>query len=418
MAFAHYALRKAACTLACAVLVVVGEERPCEGGSICPCPVEPEQGNLSKSLQWSETPRRYTHVQLVGFGIYTSPDGLNSPKNWPSKGQYYPGYQSVSVDMIKRVNVMGVAMENARKSFAVDFRPSTLKVFLAPEFFFRGNSGSYRNTSVYACDNDPENHDCTHPVYWLGRYLEGLVSNDRWRDWLFVFGTVCTGSAGVYYNFSPIFQGGKEGKRFFAFKHWVSSIDFLDCNSSDIASGHPCSPGPNGPLYSELADEATDFLQEMGYQRVVDNMFSLVGIDFGIEICLDHYESLLLNHLRKHNLGGVQVQLIIGSGISINYCVGAITFAQDGSIKAQTLISPSTALATTTPALGEPQEWVEMLRKVFSFDNYIMATEDGQITSNGRFPALNVYPPSPLPRMTPRFSCVTDGPPLVGDEYE
>ena len=142
----------------------------------------------------------HTHLQYVGFPIETgynavvSAGGLFYGGNehgyvGGTKGQLVPalhnsagayaGHADAKTDISKRVALLGQTLRKAASSPKIDNRSSTLKIFAAPEFFFRGAVGAYNMTT--------EGQEAA--VHSLAEQLGALVAAPEWRDWLFFFGT-------------------------------------------------------------------------------------------------------------------------------------------------------------------------------------------------------------------------------------
>jgi len=123
----------------------------------------------------------------------------------------YLGHDDPIVDIHKRMQVMYDAVDRAYE--AADKDPTTLKIFNAPEFFFRGKEGAY---ILNATDDKSsrENGDCTELCQILSG-LESLVANKKYQDWLFLFGSVVIAEAMpqnddydyLFYNFAPVYKG-------------------------------------------------------------------------------------------------------------------------------------------------------------------------------------------------------------------
>ncbi len=84
----------------------------------------------------------YKYVQFIGYAVSTKP-ALCGPENSPDYGnrKYYLGDAQDGRDMEYRLKLMGEALQKAQA--ACDRRPGVLKIFVAPEFFFRGAYGAY-----------------------------------------------------------------------------------------------------------------------------------------------------------------------------------------------------------------------------------------------------------------------------------
>ena len=98
--------------------------------------------------------------------------------------QCYIGQQNLTADVEGRVRIMKDAVEEAYEHSNKD--DSVLKIFNAPEFYWRGPDGAYQLSSIY----DNLEVDGFNPFNEIGRALEDIVQQDRFKDWLFIFGTV------------------------------------------------------------------------------------------------------------------------------------------------------------------------------------------------------------------------------------
>ncbi|MYN16811.1 hypothetical protein GTP81_08605 [Rugamonas sp. FT107W] len=110
----------------------------------------------------------YSAVQFTGFNVRN-----DVAPNPPPGGPWYLGHPDPAVDIAQRCDVMKAAIQTAVNHMSCDPSPDTLKVFVAPEFFFRGARGAY-------------------PVDQLDKVLETLraeTNQPKYVDWLFVFGT-------------------------------------------------------------------------------------------------------------------------------------------------------------------------------------------------------------------------------------
>lgn len=211
------------------------------------------------------TRSKYKKVQGMGFQIYTgaapayinvtttddedNEDGFSLEKNPECLGhhsygqlvgelaphlQCYLGHDDPIKDIRKRIRIMEKAVDRAYE--LSDKNPETLKVFIAPEFYWRGINGAYMFRDEEA--NDPL---FCGPICLLLKGLEDIVAQKRFEDWLFLFGTVIASETlptedpydYLFYNFAPIYKGydpavmDHTGKRFLSPKRYVSSSDFL-----------------------------------------------------------------------------------------------------------------------------------------------------------------------------------------------
>ncbi|MCB9714269.1 MAG: hypothetical protein H6712_10455 [Myxococcales bacterium] len=107
----------------------------------------------------------YTKIQLVAYQIETGKYiGQDDAKGDPA---------AVQRDMDARCALMKEAIATAHTLDEIDDDPTTLKIFMAPEFYFRGRKGGY-------------------PVEELSRIPEQMrqeTDKADYDDWMFVFGT-------------------------------------------------------------------------------------------------------------------------------------------------------------------------------------------------------------------------------------
>jgi hypothetical protein len=206
------------------------------------------------------TNSKYKKVQGIGFQIYTggapailetnTTDG--TPKLNPecigrkSYGQVvgevapmiqcYIGLLDPMLDVRGRIEIMMDAVERAYV-LSDNTDSETLKIFIAPEFYWRGITGAYS----FEYDELPNDPSFCGPICQILMGLETLVAQKRFEDWIFLFGTIVASDAlptddpydFLFYNFAPLYKGYDPekmdfvGKRFLLPKRYVSSSDFL-----------------------------------------------------------------------------------------------------------------------------------------------------------------------------------------------
>eukprot|EP00667_Euglena_gracilis_P007962 EG_transcript_8055 len=268
----------------------------------------------------------YRQAQLLGFNIHTAPDSSMEH----GRVQKYLGKVDIDKDIQARVRILEQAMDVAYESDRWDRSPETLKVFMCPEFFFRGPAGAYKVSPIL---------EGSLP---LGTLLEQLFEQPKWKHWLFVAGTVVAAepvdphdrrpdARFLYFNVAPIFVGASR-KRFLHFKETIATIDFLEMKDLDeISDEINVVPKPNGRIYSELPDWMDHHLNRSGFSFVKHNRFTHAGLSIGIEICADHGGAALFaqpNH-------AVHLHLIVSGGMSIargptSVPIGGPVFLVDG----------------------------------------------------------------------------------------
>ncbi|KAL7551749.1 hypothetical protein ACHAWF_014932 [Thalassiosira exigua] len=276
----------------------------------------------------------YSKVQTLSFQIYTGgapaftvdkSTGEES-KNHECKGlhsyglpadsesyQCYLGLEDTAEDVNQRINIMADAVNKAYDISDKD--ESTLKIFLAPEFYFRGLNGAFQFLTEEAEDSGGECSDICHIL----KGLENIVADKRFENWLFLFGTVIASEAlpteedfdYQFYNFAPLYKGfdpattERVGKNFLVPKRYVSNIDFLtplrhltnrtvamelldeQNHTLDRTLKNPHASGQhrydNG-VWAKYKDE----LSSLGYTMIEYGWLFMDGISFSVEVCLDH----------------------------------------------------------------------------------------------------------------------------------
>lgn len=293
----------------------------------------------------------YDNVVCVSYNVKTGEfDAKNRVK--------YQGKLDDEQDMLARVSNMKAAINKARGFVPNPARDDskTLKIFMAPEFYFRGRYGAY----------PPEIVSKIMPLLRSG---DDGTGRPIFKDWLFVFGTAISaaidarqycftcksgkhivferdlinpsktipkcskGSAhnvkeGIYgaiIDNVALIQKGKED--YLVAKEFISGIDFrnagagayvkmLDKDTRRKLKPMPTEGSSQGKIASKFIDE-----------RMGGGVFNIDGITFGMEICLDHDAKKL------KEAGNLQVLLIPSAGMKIRHwrtISGGVTFNVDG----------------------------------------------------------------------------------------
>lgn len=205
---------------------------------------------------------KYTKVQGIGFQIYTGgapaflPDERKNPEciGLDSYGEFYDenglqyqcylGLDDPIDDVRVRIKLMKEAIERAYQ--VADHDSDTLKIFIAPEFYWRGIDGAY------IMDDEKDYTHCG-PICDLMLAMEDFVADKKYENWLFLLGTVIASEVlpeedpynYLFYNFALLYKGydpakrDHTGKRYLVPKRIVSGQDFLlprrfMANQSDV----------------------------------------------------------------------------------------------------------------------------------------------------------------------------------------
>jgi len=93
--------------------------------------------------------KKYASVQLVAFEINTMPHGAETTTD--NTDDYYIGLEDATLDIKKRIELVKDVLAKAITIRTLD--PDALKLFMMPEFFFRGKNGmSSRATDITQFD--------------------------------------------------------------------------------------------------------------------------------------------------------------------------------------------------------------------------------------------------------------------------
>ena len=285
---------------------------------------------------------RYLQAVCIGYR-YPVPD--YDPNLAPASDQ--ARQMDETVDVGKSVTELCDAIRKAHTkyqlysdlNFSKDEDRTKLKIFMGPEFYFRGRYGAYRD------------------IGWVAKILKMMrteTGKPQYADWLFVHGTVIvsteTEEKGVrgmaLQNFALVQKGGpktQEHHDFYVEKEYPSHIDFANPGSwygpqtpnATVAGATRPAFRPWGGRKDKGQDQEKDVYskeKKKASELAGGVIFTMDGITFGLEVCRDHY----LQRLKHSAEGGkVQIQLIpscgmdiMGGGIS---CVsGGIVFNVDG----------------------------------------------------------------------------------------
>jgi hypothetical protein len=281
----------------------------------------------------------YKNVQCIGFQINTFPEhdyiyNLLLSK-WEIQRSRYLGILNDDTDIRARCSLMRDAIAFADKQSDIDRDEKRLKLFVAPEFFFRGTKGAYP----------------IEKVSMIMESLRGFTAQPRFADWLFVLGTALGQLENLLdteiFNIALVQKGGvksstyKQGEQdaFVVYKEYVSHIDFLRDkaknwqnpiervvnlgNRSDLVQptlGSRDISAFGGPASGVVKDQyGNQHLKEVNKTGLGGgSIFTIGGITFGIEVCLDHFKRRLRQAERKKGDPRVQVQVVPSAGMSID----------------------------------------------------------------------------------------------------
>ena len=331
--------------------------------------------------------QRYRAVQYLGMNLFTAPgtevDGCFDFNT--EMDQCYLGSTTVRDDVARRMEILLEAVERVFASAHWDRSPTTLKIVLFPEFFWRGRQGAYRIKpgleNVTHATASWIFHQFAHERFkhWLpSRFwdLEGLKYVKRVTSHLIstchspqspppnmaqhvsscaatchpqivplrliVDGTVVMAQAAdenyvrmsqrpeenvSYYNFAPIHIGGTN-LTYLKFKHFVSGIDFIRARPE----GSRMVPAP--PRKSHEFCKRHPLSNGCVYGRLPEELLRKLG--FGRDIELPN--GLL-------SIGGLK----IGLEICLDHAMGELcnkTLTSDEHVDVQLVVSAGMNIAS------------------------------------------------------------------------
>lgn len=269
----------------------------------------------------------YSNVQFVSWQLDTSPiETAPNVGEYPGLWNFNDGFSKLDVvsqcyDIEARVEylkkVINIAYDQVKSS-----NDDVLKIFIAPEFLFRGVAGAYVLDLLNGWGHAPEEFGIKGmriSENWPGLFglMDMFLEDEKFKNWLFVIGSAIGASfpvnngvidtnSGEVYNCAYIKLGGynDENSRHICRKHYMSDIDFL---------WHTY-------YITHNIDKVSHLLEDVDDQSLADGskfQFDQIEVNnrrmkFGLEICLDHSMGVLRNAQSK-----VDIQLVPSCGMML-----------------------------------------------------------------------------------------------------
>lgn len=298
----------------------------------------------------------YSKVQFIPWEIYTGPSNFGAP-NADYTGLRLTGVPdnrtdvaSQCVDIEARIAFTSNAISQAFSK--ADPSSGTLKVFMAPEFLYRGAGGAYLHDLINGWESVPPADFGVLQAPFNGKWdglfggLKKVVADDKYKDWLFVFGTAISasfptkkGDDGKYYidtsqnaevyNTALIQLGGtaNTAANYASRKHYISGIDFLHNYATTVTHINTPAPaaGPtvHGPETAAVIPADIIGVPEGSAVFTIPGVNDAAGkpLPLGIEVCLDHAVSggNGANHYGRIRTAGqfVKIQLVPSGGMDL-----------------------------------------------------------------------------------------------------
>jgi hypothetical protein len=293
----------------------------------------------------SPSRRKYHAALCLGYKVKTA-------------GPEYSGDIDDYQDMVQRCNDLKAAVQAAYR-LADDMgkynsNNDMLKIFMAPEFFFRGRNGAYDHAIVPG----------------LLELMKEEIDKPIYNDWLFVLGTViaatsvelcgekgcraplktevdkatkkkqrkCTRDS-KHTTIEKVAQVDnialvcKQRETHLVAKEQISNVDFVAKKGlKDVVTVG----GEQLERYRRDDWAADPKKTAFKDERMGGTIFTIDGVTFGLEVCLDHdcrIDNTSGQGGRLQHAANIQIQLIPSAGMSIKAfrtVPGGITFNVDG----------------------------------------------------------------------------------------
>jgi hypothetical protein len=264
----------------------------------------------------------YTHFRYIAYEVPTVTLAEGPPGGLPRGQSDGPdlGMPADEVDAETRlrrlVSVVRRAVAEVKK---LPDGPNTLKVFMAPEFYFRPEN---TDRKIYAHATYPWKH--ANSIF---DNMETIFDGQDFENWLIVAGTVMwrasesenplESSDPIPYHNTAMYVTGHVEKSFANFHKAIPSD----------ADGVP-SQGFDSKHYDDKLDK---FFKRWKFRKA--RVFDIGGVLCGLEICMDHafHQRILKNVVRdwfweernidlyKFNIAEVKLHLLTAGGMGIQH---------------------------------------------------------------------------------------------------
>lgn len=317
--------------------------------------------------QHSPSKAKYSYVTCIGYKVKVA-------------GSHYSGEIDDAADMQARCEDLKKAIRAAhaladRNGARFNSYVNMLKVFVAPEFFFRGRRGAYDHAVVHGGEQRSDEHGRVARKKHLGiaEIMRDELDKPIYKDWLFVLGTAiaatkftewkCT-KCNAKVNFVPKARSTettptcsanpthrveeqtvgayvenvgliyKNGAFHTVTKELVSHIDYVDgATKGKVKLGsekHDVVVDARPSGYNAATHVPTAFTDE----RMGGCVFTIDGITVGVEVCLDHAATAnSASTGRLNHCANIQLQIIPSAGMeigSLSTIPGGVVFNVDG----------------------------------------------------------------------------------------
>lgn len=276
----------------------------------------------------------YSTVQFIAYEIDTTPADVDP--NVAGSGRYLGSTSTIlhcnlaDKDIGKRCTIMKNAISVAAKNMKVSKSDTVLKIFMAPEFYFRNTEGAYPVEKISdimsIMKKETSKPQYAHWLFVLGTAIGYLKHDDKAQTEVFNIALVQKGGS------APPKGGGL--RDVLVYKEYVSHIDFLRSSHSywNKADGSNRTITIHGQTNravrpTEGSRDLLSTVQNVPNKNKVSevnksgigggSIFTIDGITFGLEVCLDHAKQRLKLYQPQPGENLIQVQLIPSAGMVI-----------------------------------------------------------------------------------------------------
>jgi hypothetical protein len=262
---------------------------------------------------------KYTKAQLVA---YHTPTFYGSTAAPPLSSSSVPAAIAKLTDLDSRARATRMFLVAcwAAAHSKVDKSPGTLKIFMAPEFYFKAAEGYTEKVSKGVFSRKSGAFGA-YSVNTMTNLLEALRTaftdsgrGTLFNDWLIIPGSIVSDlpsngknyskkGTEFYMNTVPVIKGEKGGHFSFIQKHLVSGID-----------GPPTTNGVFSNPQSPYA-ETIRKMKENGVDLDSDRVFEVDGVKFALDVCLDHAQAIAKG--RSGFSSWVDIHLVTSCGIEL-----------------------------------------------------------------------------------------------------
>jgi hypothetical protein len=242
---------------------------------VAPAPAPAPRAMASKPAYNHQS---YTHFQFIAYEVPTEDvDAPGAEVNVAVGNALAPQDMADARTRLKRL--LGVVRKAHTRVETAGTNDRTLKIFMAPEFYFRPNSG-------------PSNSYSQQVMLELMVQLRAVLSHADFKHWLFVPGSIFWSmkqkwngvERDTFFNTALLLKGGVPADS-------VRNPPFTFIHKRLVSNADGAPQFQAAMLHADLAKILG------GWDDIKANVFECDYLTFGLEVCLDHYFGVLKNQV-------------------------------------------------------------------------------------------------------------------------